>query len=106
MAPREAAALPADPGRGEAPDAPAPRAARHGAEAEEIVMRIADTGHGIPETQLPHIFDPFFTTREKGTGLGMAITHKILEDHRARIAVASRVGQGTTFTIRFPIRDT
>ncbi len=106
LAPREAAAPPADPGRGEPPDAAAPRATRHGAEAEDIVVQIADTGHGIPETQLPHIFDPFFTTREKGTGLGMAITHKILEDHRARIAVASRVGQGTTFTIRFPVRDT
>ncbi len=69
------------------------------------VLWIADTGHGIPDAQLPHVFDPFFTTRERGTGLGMAVTQKILEEHRARIAVTSRVGQGTTFTIHFPVRE-
>jgi len=95
----------ADPPPHEAAQALPPRAARRATEAEEIVIRIGDTGHGIPEGQLPHIFDPFFTTREKGTGLGMAITHKILEDHRARIAVASRVGHGTTVTIHFPLLD-
>jgi len=72
--------------------------------SEEIVINIGDTGQGIHEEQLPRIFDPFFTTRDAGTGLGMGITHKILEDHHALITVTSRVGQGTTFTIHFPIR--
>ncbi len=101
----EADAPAANPGWREAADGPALRPGLPAVETEEIAIRIADTGHGIPDTQLPHIFDPFFTTREKGTGLGMAITHKILEDHRARISVASRVGQGTTFTIHFPVRE-
>lgn len=106
LAPREGEPPAADPGPHEAAGALSPRAAPHASGPEEFVIRIGDTGHGIPESQLPRIFDPFFTTREKGTGLGMAITHKILEDHRARIAVASRVGHGTTFAIYFPVRDT
>jgi signal transduction histidine kinase len=105
-APRDGRPSGADPAQAEAADVPSPRAAHQVAPPQEIVIRIGDTGHGIPENQLPHVFDPFFTTREKGTGLGMAITHKILEDHRARIAVASRVGHGTTITIHLPVCDT
>jgi hypothetical protein len=107
LAPREGDAA-ADRAGADGPEARAPwEAARLRAEAagcDEVVIRISDTGHGIPEDQLPRIFDPFFTTREAGTGLGMAITHKILEDHCARIAVTSRLGHGTAFTIHFPIR--
>jgi hypothetical protein len=67
---------------------------------------VTDTGVGIPTDLLPHIFDPFFTTKEKGTGLGMAIAHRIVEDHQGAIEVSSRVGEGTTFTLTLPVQAT
>lgn len=67
-----------------------------------IRVIIADTGQGIPLDRLPRIFDPFYTTKEKGLGLGMAITHRIIEDHKGSIDVQSQVGLGTTFTIHLP----
>ncbi len=73
---------------------------------ETIRIAVTDTGVGIPPDLLPHIFDPFFTTKEKGTGLGMAIAHRIIEDHLGSIEVSSRVGEGTTFTITLPIQTT
>jgi len=73
--------------------------------AREIIrILVADTGVGIPSELLPHIFDPFFTTKEKGTGLGMAIAHRIIEDHLGTIEVSSRVGEGTTFTLTLPVQ--
>jgi signal transduction histidine kinase len=68
-----------------------------------IQVTIADTGQGIPADRLSRIFDPFFTTKEKGMGLGMAITHRIVEDHKGAIDVQSEVGLGTTFTIHLPM---
>ncbi len=73
---------------------------------ETIRIAVTDTGVGIPPDLLPHIFDPFFTTKEKGTGLGMAIAHRIIEDHLGSIEVSSRVGEGTTFTITLPVQNT
>ena len=64
---------------------------------------ISDTGQGIPPERLSRIFDPFYTTKEKGLGLGMAITHRIIEDHKGSIDVQSQVGLGTTFTIHLPV---
>lgn len=63
-----------------------------------------DTGHGIAEENLEKIFDPFFTTKElgHGTGLGLAISYGIVKEHEGAISVASTVGKGTTFTVRFP----
>lgn len=74
-------------------------------EKNEAVLRVADTGIGIPPEVLPHIFEPFFTTREsgKGTGLGLAIVHQIVESHHGVIAVDSTPGQGAAFTLRFPL---
>jgi two-component system sensor histidine kinase AtoS len=66
-------------------------------------VTVADTGQGIPAERLSRIFDPFFTTKEKGMGLGMAITHRIVEDHKGTIDVKSEVGVGTTFTVCFPL---
>jgi signal transduction histidine kinase len=66
-------------------------------------VMVTDTGQGIPADRLPRIFDPFFTTKEKGMGLGMAITHRIVEDHKGTIDVKSEVGLGTTFTVHFPL---
>jgi len=68
-----------------------------------IRVIISDTGQGIPPDRLSRIFDPFYTTKEKGVGLGMAITHRIVEDHKGTIDVASQVNVGTTFTLHFPV---
>jgi hypothetical protein len=66
-------------------------------------VTVSDTGQGIPAERLSRIFDPFFTTKEKGMGLGMAITHRIVEDHKGTIDVKSEVGVGTTFTVCVPL---
>jgi signal transduction histidine kinase len=68
-----------------------------------IRVVISDTGQGIPPDRLSRIFDPFYTTKDKGLGLGMAITHRIIEDHKGSIDVQSQVGLGTTFTIHLPV---
>ena len=69
-----------------------------------IELRVADTGVGIPEAVRAKIFDPFFTTKgPKGTGLGLSMTYGILSRHGATIAVESQEGQGTVFTLLFPI---
>jgi signal transduction histidine kinase len=70
---------------------------------EGLRIVFADTGQGIPPDRLPRIFDPFYTTKEKGLGLGMAITHRIVEDHHGTIDVQSEVGRGTVFTLHFPV---
>jgi PAS domain S-box-containing protein len=70
-----------------------------------VLIRITDTGPGIPEDVLPHVFDPFFTTKEegKGTGLGLSLVYGIIENHGGRIWAESRVGEGATFTIELPM---
>ncbi len=69
-----------------------------------VVVKIADTGSGIPEENLAKIFDPFFTTKESsGTGLGLSVSYGIVRSHGGTIEVESRVGVGTTFTIQLPV---
>lgn len=63
---------------------------------------VADTGKGIKPAYLSRLFDPFFTTRQEGTGLGLAIVHALVEGHRGRIEVSSRVRKGTVFTVTLP----
>ena len=70
--------------------------------AASVEIRIADGGPGIAPEHLSKIFDPFFTTKEKGTGLGLSVVYGIVEKHGGTIAVDSRVGDGTTITIRLP----
>jgi two-component system NtrC family sensor kinase len=72
-----------------------------------VFVEFTDTGEGIPEENLTRIFDPFFTTKEvgKGTGLGLATSYGIIEDHGGKISVKSKVGEGTTFTIELPIHQ-
>ena len=65
-------------------------------------LTIQDTGKGMSEEVLEKIFHPFFTTKDKGTGLGLAVIHKIITDHHGTIVVESTAGRGTTFTIRLP----
>ena len=76
------------------------------AQAEGVVVEVADNGKGIPPDVLPKIFDPFFTTKEagKGTGLGLSISYKIVEQHGGRIKVDSEVGKGTKFTLWLPLK--
>jgi len=71
---------------------------------DEVEINVADTGPGIPESELSKIFDPFFTTKEvgKGTGLGLSISYSIIEKLGGKIKVQSKVGMGTVFTILLP----
>ncbi|MFZ5908027.1 MAG: PAS domain S-box protein [Nitrospirota bacterium] len=69
------------------------------------VFEITDTGEGISETDFPFIFDPFFTTKKSGTGLGLTITHRIVEEHKGSITVDSKPGAGTTFRIFVPYSE-
>lgn len=72
-------------------------------------ISIRDTGPGIPADKIRKIFDPFFTTKtadkngQGGTGIGLALCRDIIEAHKGRIRVESVVGQGTTFTLKFPL---
>jgi two-component system sensor kinase FixL len=66
----------------------------------EIIIR--DEGIGISDDNLDHIFEPFYTTREKGSGLGLSISYKIVEAHKGEISAVSTPGEGTTFAIRLP----
>src|SRR5207248_4952314 len=65
--------------------------------------QVVDEGGGIPPAVRSKIFDPFFTTKEQGLGLGLAICHQILEQHRGAIHIASEEGRGTTVTCFLPI---
>ena len=73
-------------------------------DSDYFKIDITDTGHGMDQGMLERIFEPFFTTKEvgKGTGLGLATVHAIIEEHKAEILVSSQLGRGTTFTILFP----
>jgi PAS domain S-box-containing protein len=68
-----------------------------------VFIELADTGTGMTPEQLDSLFTPFFTTKEKGTGLGLALTHKIIEEHHGHLHVESQFGVGSTFTILLPI---
>lgn len=71
-------------------------------EVETVEIVVSDSGQGISEENMSKIFEPFFTTSEGGTGLGLAITHGIIEQHGGTIEVESKLGRGTSFTIRLP----
>ncbi|MEW5958667.1 MAG: ATP-binding protein, partial [Chloroflexota bacterium] len=71
--------------------------------AHEVVVTIADTGPGIPVETQRRIFEPFFTTKAKGTGLGLPVARRIIEEHGGNIQVESQEHQGTRFLIRLPI---
>ena len=71
---------------------------------EMAAVEVADNGRGMAPEQLPNIFRPFYTTKGDGTGLGLSLARRIVEDHHGRIDVTSALGQGTTFTVVLPLR--
>ena len=75
------------------PDAPVPH----------VCVEVEDAGPGIPPELLGRVFEPFFTTKARGTGLGLAVVKRIVEDHRGEVSVRSKPGQGTVFTFRLPL---
>jgi two-component system sensor histidine kinase HydH len=72
------------------------------AEGQWTVLTVADTGVGMDEDVLARIFDPYFTTKDGGTGLGLSLVGRIIEEHGGRIDVKSQVGVGTTFSMFLP----
>lgn len=68
----------------------------------QVRVIIKDTGTGILPEHMSHLFEPFFTTKDSGTGLGLATTRRIVQEHDGSISVESRPGQGTTFAILLP----
>jgi signal transduction histidine kinase len=71
----------------------------------DLLVRVTDTGDGISPEDLDRIFDPFYTKAlpGKGTGLGLSICHAIVDQHQGSIAVESRIGKGSAFTVRLPL---
>ena len=67
-----------------------------------VKVSLSDHGPGMPPEVMSRIFDPFFTTKKKGTGLGLATAHTIVEKHQGRLRVESAPGQGTTFHLFLP----
>ena len=70
----------------------------------EVAIIVTDTGHGISPEHLPNIFRPFYTTKGNGTGLGLSLARRIVEEHKGRIEVTSSVGRGTKFVVFLPLR--
>jgi hypothetical protein len=74
-------------------------------DGQRLTISVSDTGRGIDSKHLPRIFDPFFTTKsvKKGTGLGLSVTYGIVQEHGGTIEVSSRLGEGATFVLTFPL---
>ena len=70
-----------------------------------LEVHIADTGVGIPSSRLPDLFEPFYTTKDTGVGLGLYVSHNIVQEHGGRIEVESVEGEGTAFTVRLPVQQ-
>ena len=74
-------------------------------QGDDATITVSDTGRGIPAEHLPNIFRPFYTTKGNGTGLGLSLARRIVEEHHGQIDVASSSGKGTTFTVLLPMRQ-
>ena len=70
----------------------------------KAVVSVRDTGKGIKPENLANIFRPFYTTKGHGTGLGLSLARRIVEDHGGKILVESEVGKGSTFEVMLPVR--
>ncbi len=82
-----------------------PSGARTGPCGPGVEISVSDTGRGIKREDLDRIFDPFFSTSDTGTGLGLALVHRIIESHGGSIRVKSEPGRGAEFTITMPVRS-
>ena len=71
--------------------------------SDDVLVDIVDQGSGMDAETQRRLFEPFYTTKEKGTGLGMAIAKQIAELHSGDLMVTSRIGVGTTATLRLPL---
>ena len=69
----------------------------------ELLLKISDTGVGIPDEHMDKIFEPYFTTKDFGSGLGLTLVYKILKEHMGDIEINSKVGEGTSITLSFPV---
>jgi len=67
-----------------------------------LQISIADNGHGISDDDLPHIFEPFYSTKPEGSGLGLALVYRVMQDHAGRVEARTHPGEGTTFTLTLP----
>ena len=75
------------------------------AQEQTCVIEISDQGAGIPDSDLDRVFEPFYSSKgSKGTGIGLAVSNKIVAEHGGDLSVVSALGHGTTFTIALPIR--
>jgi C4-dicarboxylate-specific signal transduction histidine kinase len=86
-------------------DSPVPRLqimAGENLAGTEVWVRVRDNGPGIYEDVLGKVFSPFFTTKEKGTGLGLALSKKVVDAHGGRLEVESTAETGTEFVLTFP----
>ncbi|WP_459503720.1 PAS domain-containing sensor histidine kinase [Bacillus sp. C1] len=72
-------------------------------EREEVMIHIVDEGVGIPKERIKKLGEPFYSTKEKGTGLGLMLSYKIIESHQGKISIMSEVGIGTSVTIYLPV---
>jgi signal transduction histidine kinase len=76
---------------------------REGVRGRYIQLDIQDVGCGVPQDKLNKIFDPFFTTREWGVGLGLSVSHGIIQEHSGVVDVESKEGRGTDFHVQLPL---
>jgi len=76
------------------------------ADADNAIIEFEDNGCGMDEKTVKKVFDPFFTTKEvgQGTGLGMAISYKVIKNHQGSIELKSKLNEGTKFVIKLPLR--
>jgi two-component system, cell cycle sensor histidine kinase and response regulator CckA len=81
------------------------RSERDPSRSGRVRLIVTDTGPGIPAAHLPHLFEPFYTTKPSGTGLGLAVSYGIIQDHLGTIDIHSIPGQGATFTLSFPTME-
>jgi signal transduction histidine kinase len=67
-----------------------------------LILRVTDTGSGIPAELQPRVFEPYFSTKKSGTGLGLPMVRRVAEEHGGSLSMQSEVGKGTQFTLRLP----